>query len=83
MNKLLYNSIYCIDGDDIPRVARGCVYNKADLCKGMQRLDDELKSLKHCSVCDDDGCNGSQALESSKVAIILTTVATSLFYVLH
>ncbi|XP_025416097.1 uncharacterized protein LOC112687564 [Sipha flava] len=70
-------------GEDIVRVARGCVYIKADLCKGMQRLDDELKTLKYCGTCDDDGCNGSRALESSTIAIILTTVATCLFYRIH
>ncbi|CAH1724164.1 uncharacterized protein LOC114131347 [Aphis gossypii] len=67
-------------GEDIVRVARGCVYNKADLCKGMQRLDDELKTLKYCGSCDDDGCNGSRSLKSSAVAIILTAMATCMFY---
>lgn len=62
------------------RVARGCVYNKADLCKGMQRLDDELKTLKYCGTCDDNGCNGSRSLESSVVATVLTTAVTCLFY---
>ncbi|XP_015364974.1 PREDICTED: uncharacterized protein LOC107162536 [Diuraphis noxia] len=74
---------YNVDGEDIVRVARGCVYNKADLCRGMQRLDDELKTLKYCGSCDDDGCNGSMSLKSSAVAIILTTVATCLFYQLQ
>lgn len=70
-------------GEDIVRVARGCVYHKADLCKGMQRLDDELKTLKYCGSCDDDGCNGSRSLKSSAAAIILTTMVTCLFYSLH
>ncbi|VVC25981.1 Hypothetical protein CINCED_3A003240 [Cinara cedri] len=70
-------------GEDQQRVARGCVYNKADLCKGMQRLDDELKTLKYCGSCDDDGCNGSQSLKSSLVATIFTALATCLFYRLH
>jgi len=70
-------------GEDIVRVARGCVYNKADLCKEMQRLDDELKTLKYCGSCDDDGCNGSHSLKSSAIAIIFTTVATYLYYGLH
>lgn len=67
------------------RVARGCVYIKADLCKGMQRLDDELKTLKYCGACDDDGCNGSGALKSSVVAVIFIAGATYLqtFFGLH
>lgn len=66
------------DGEDMVRVARGCVYNKAELCKGMQRLDDELKTLKYCGTCNDDGCNGSGALKSSVVAMIFAVMATCL-----
>lgn len=66
------------DGEDMVRVARGCVYNKADLCKGMQRLDDELKTLKYCGTCNDDLCNGSGALKSSVVAIVFTALGTCL-----
>lgn len=65
-------------GEDMVRVARGCVYNKAELCKGMQRLDDELKTLKYCGTCDDDKCNGSGALKSSVVAMIFAVMASCL-----
>lgn len=68
------------NGEDIVRVARGCVYNKADLCKGMQRLDDELKTLKYCGTCDNDSCNASWTLKSSAVTIVLTVVATCLYH---
>lgn len=78
----MIDRLSCTDGEDIVRVARGCVYNKADLCKGMQRLDDELQTVKYCGSCDDDGCNGSRPLESSAVTTMmaLTMAAVCLFY---
>lgn len=75
--------LWLVDGEDMVRVARGCVYNKAELCKSMQRLDDEFKTLRYCNSCDDDKCNGASSLNSSVVAIILTAVATCLFYRTH
>ncbi|XP_050436140.1 uncharacterized protein LOC126842940 [Adelges cooleyi] len=68
-------------GENRVRVARGCVYHKADLCRSMQRIDDEIKTLKFCDTCDGDYCNGAESVQSpSTVAMIFTTAATCLFY---
>ncbi|VVC25985.1 Hypothetical protein CINCED_3A007124 [Cinara cedri] len=68
-SKIVFNDGY--------NVFRECVSDN-DVCEKVE------KSVKYCSTCATDKCNGSSSLKSSLIAIVsIAAMATYLFYGLH